>query len=117
MFGASDGLTVSLKIREDDLDYLCGGSVDGFKVFNKSILLSLISKPLHKTFLLAAAASAKRNTSSEQILLSSSNETRSDFFGQTHIHGYFNFTQRIRPKKVLCFRLTVFCKYKFFKHF
>lgn len=33
MFGASDGLLVSLKIFEKDLDYLCGGSVDGYKVF------------------------------------------------------------------------------------
>ncbi|KAG4078974.1 hypothetical protein HA402_010926 [Bradysia odoriphaga] len=31
VFGSSDGLTVSLKILEEDLDYLCGGSVDGFK--------------------------------------------------------------------------------------
>lgn len=33
MFGSSDGLTVSLKILEKDLDFLCGGSVDGFKVW------------------------------------------------------------------------------------
>lgn len=44
VFGASDGLLVSLKVFQNDLDYLCGGSVDGFKVCEVTFCLEHFEK-------------------------------------------------------------------------